>query len=292
MNAARALLPVVVLPLIASAPEPIPIKVRLNLPLIAASVNGSGPLTFVIDSGAARICLDQKTAAGLGLQPVRRITSSGAGGPASTDVMAGAPIRIGGREFVPDEICSLDLSDFSHPFDVPIHGILGKPFFMRYAVEIDYARADVRLYEPGAYAGPGKMLPIRIGASPVAQGTIQMVVGGDPIAARLEVDTGSQGLLILAEPFIRKHNLLESVREWKTEQGHGVGGDADFMTANIASVNLGGFIVENPQTRFARTGKGIFAQDDRDGSLGGEFLRRFRVIFDYRNSRLILDPAQ
>lgn len=291
MTAALAVLLAGVLPLIASASEPIPIQVRLNLPLIDVSVNGSEPLTFVIDSGAAQICLDQKTAADIGLQPVRRSMSSGAGGPVSADVLVGAPIRIGSHEFVPSEIRGLDFSEFSHPFDIPIHGILGKPFFMRYAVEIDYAHAQMRLYEPGAYAGPGKVLPIRIGESPAVQGTIQMV-GGDPIAARLEVDTGNQALLILAEPFIRKHNLLASVREWKAEQGHGVGGDADFMTANIASVNLGGFIVENPQIRFARSGRGIFAQDDRDGSLGGAFLRRFKVIFDYRNSRLILDPVQ
>jgi hypothetical protein len=287
MIAALALLPAVVLPLIAS--EPFPIKVKLNLPLITATVNGSDPLTFVIDSGAAQICLDQKTAAELGLQTVRRSTTSGSGGPASADILAGVPIRIGTHEFIPGEIRSLDFSEFSRSFGVPIHGILGKPFFMRYAVEIDYAHAEVRLYEPGTYNGPGRKLPVCIGASPVIEGTIRMP-GGDPIAAQLEVDTGNQSLLILAEPFIRKHNLLESVREWKTEQGRGVGGDADFFAASIASVNVGGFIIENPQTRFARPGKGIFAQDGRDGSLGGEFLRRFKVIFDYRNSCLILDP--
>lgn len=288
MNAALALLPAMLLPLIAS--ETIPIKVKLNLPLITASVNGSGPFTFVIDSGAAQICVDQKTAAELGLQPLRRGTSFGAGGAAGTDILAGVPIRIGAHEFTPAEIRSLDFSEFSRPFGVPVHGILGRPFFMRYAVEIDYSRGEVRLYEPGSYAGAGKKLPLRIGASPVAEGRIQMI-GGDPIAARLEVDTGNQGLLILAEPFIREHNLLDSLREWTTEQGRGVGGDADFFTASIASVNVGGFTVKNPQTRFARPGRGIFAQDGRDGSLGGEFLRRFKVIFDYQNSCLILDPV-
>jgi hypothetical protein len=277
------------LPLVAAAqPEAVPIDIRLNLPLVRASVNGSEPLTFIIDSAASQVCLDARVAADLGLKPLRRSSNSGTGGTVSADVHAGVPIRVGDREFTPGQIRGIDFSSFASAIPVPVHGILGKPFFLKYVVEIDYPNATLRLFEPGAYEGSGNALPMRIGAAPTVAGAIQMP-GGDPIAARLEIDTGSSGLLILAAPFIRKHRLLEGVRAMNLEQGSGVGGQAEFLSENIARLDVGGFTVENPATRFAQGEDGLFARDYRDGNLGGEFLRRFRVVLDFPDSRLFLE---
>jgi hypothetical protein len=122
MRKAAAIL-LVALPLAAAVPEAIPIDVRSNIVLLTATVNGSKPLTFIVDSAAARVCLDRGVAASLGLEPLGRATNSGSGGVVGSDVHAGVPIRIGSREFTPDQIRGLDFSDFDGAFDVPVHGI-------------------------------------------------------------------------------------------------------------------------------------------------------------------------
>jgi hypothetical protein len=206
-------------------------------------------------------------------------------------VLPGVPVRIGSHEFTPDQIRAIDFSGFAHAFNQPVHGILGRPFFDRYAVEIDYPNSSLRLLTPGKYALAGRALPLRIGKSPTIQGRIRMP-GGELFSARLEVDTGSGGLLILAEPFIRKHGLLNLAGDLKQGNGSGVGGVSEFLAGRIAAVEVAGFIVEHPETRFAQGGKGVFAEDYRDGNLGGEFLQNFKVIFDFPHSRLVLDPAK
>jgi hypothetical protein len=40
----------------------------------------------------------------------------------------------------------------------------------------------------------------------------------------------------------------------------------------------------------SRDKTGLFASSDFDGILGGEMLRRFKVIFDYSRQRVILEP--
>jgi hypothetical protein len=149
----------------------------------------------------------------------------------------------------------------------------------------------MRLFDPGTYRGSGRALALRVSPTPTVQGTVEMP-GGAPIAARLEIDTGSGGVLILAAPFLRKHGLLEAAAGLEREQGHGVGGKADFLVGAVGAVEVGGFRLENPKARFAQDGDGVFARDYRDGNLGGGFLRLFKVVFDFPNARLVLEQAK
>jgi len=50
------------------------------------------------------------------------------------------------------------------------------------------------------------------------------------------------------------------------------------------------FTLEKPVTSFAQSIKGALANKDLTGNLGGGILRRFKVIFDYPNRRMIVEP--
>ncbi len=43
-------------------------------------------------------------------------------------------------------------------------------------------------------------------------------------------------------------------------------------------------------TSFAQSTKGALANKDLTGNIGGGILRRFKVIFDYQNRRMVLEP--
>jgi hypothetical protein len=51
---------------------------------------------------------------------------------------------------------------------------------------------------------------------------------------------------------------------------------------------LGNFVIQNPITGFVKVGE--IADRGKDGNIGGKFLRRFRVTFDYSRRRMILEP--
>jgi hypothetical protein len=56
------------------------------------------------------------------------------------------------------------------------------------------------------------------------------------------------------------------------------------------SLQLGHFTLTDPVIHFAQDRKGAFASSDFGGVIGGELLRRFKVVFDYAHKRMILEP--
>jgi len=56
----------------------------------------------------------------------------------------------------------------------------------------------------------------------------------------------------------------------------------------MKSLELGRFAILNPLAGLTKVGE--IADAGKAGNIGGGFLRRFRVIFDYSRSRMILEP--
>lgn len=56
----------------------------------------------------------------------------------------------------------------------------------------------------------------------------------------------------------------------------------------LKSLELGRFVIANPITGFTKVGE--IADAGKAGNIGGGFLRRFRVIFDYSRKRMVLEP--
>ncbi|MDQ3920084.1 MAG: PDZ domain-containing protein [Acidobacteriota bacterium] len=70
----------------------------------------------------------------------------------------------------------------------------------------------------------------------------------------------------------------------------GVGGGTGVLLGRIQSLQLGRFTLEKPVTSFAQSTKGVLANKGLTGNIGGGILRRFKVIFNYPDRRMILEP--
>jgi hypothetical protein len=69
------------------------------------------------------------------------------------------------------------------------------------------------------------------------------------------------------------------------------------MAPRVQAVRLGGFVVSVPLTQFSQNASGIFAVPYITGTIGGQMLRRFAVIFeppagtdDSRTKRVLRRP--
>lgn len=58
----------------------------------------------------------------------------------------------------------------------------------------------------------------------------------------------------------------------------------------MPNLQLGSFTFKNPVAIFFLDKKGVLASPEFDGVIGGEILRRFKVVFDYSRQQLILEP--
>jgi hypothetical protein len=266
-------------------PTRVPFRFHENHVYLTARVNGSRPLTFLLDSGATRSYLDRRHAALLG--------------PRETEESPGtATLRFGALEVRDLKLVPAPLTFGSYD-GLTIDGLLGYDLFARYTVEVDYVRRTVTFGDPATYRPSGKaaVLPLVLleddsgGKLPLAE--VSVVLGGfGPVTGRLIVDTAVRAALSFNTPFVEAHKLLE--RTPKAIPALVPGGamvrKPDLQLGRVTEARVGPFVMRDVVGAFSRERAGILAVSDFDGVLGSEALRRFRVTFDYSRSQMSLEP--
>ncbi|HKO62419.1 MAG TPA: retropepsin-like aspartic protease [Pyrinomonadaceae bacterium] len=290
----------------------IPFELDNNHIYVRVSVNGSRPLSFILDTGAHSI-IDESEARAIGLK-LKLIGQAGGLGASQPDVYLVAQkvsFSLPGVAFSPQRLVALSLDAVEsciNEFNVDeegrnlpsdksqqvarreVDGILGKQFFDQFVVEIDYARRVLNVHGPSSYkyAGAGKEIPLEMGEQQIfAQAQIK-APGRAPLTGRFMLDTGSAMAVSLMKPFIDKHNLLPSTDGMTSLPVCGLGGHAKERSwlGTLEALQLGAFKIDGPVTEFRLSEPHI----DVDGFIGGAVFRRFKVIFDYSRRRMILEP--
>ena len=275
----------------------IPIEIDSeNYVFIKARINGSEPLTFELDSGAGSgLVLYFNAAKSLGLKLQGTGKGSGAGETTfETSFIKGVSLSFAGVEITNQTFVVFPPERTRPASDRVVDGVIGYALFSRYAVEVDYQSRVVNLYEPKTYqySGSGESLPIRVmGNVPFARVKIP-IERGKPVEGEFIVDMGAgRFTVILNTPLVESRNLLPVAQKTIEELGaKGVGGDVKLLVGRLPQLQLGRFAFRNPVIYLAQDRKGAFASTEFSGVIGGELLRRFKVIFDYAHKRLYLEP--
>jgi hypothetical protein len=267
-----------------------------NYVFIKASVNGSAPLTFILDSGAGSgLVLYFKAAQALGLKLQGKGKGGGAGeGTFDTTSIKGVSLNFPGVEMGNQTFVVFPPTRSSSAFDRVVDGVIGSTLFSRYVVEVDYQSRVVNLYEPKAYQyiGSGESIPLRILSNlPFVRMKIPLA-GRKPLEGDFIVDLGAgRFTAILNTPLVESNSLLTAAQKTIKEPGaEGVGGDVKLLVGRLPRLQLGRFSLTDPVVHFAQDRKGAFGSSEFSGVVGGELLHRFKVIFDYAHKRMILEP--
>ena len=277
----------------------IPIEVNgENKIFLQARINNSAPLTFLLDSGAGSgLVLYFKAAQVLGLNLQGKGKGLGAGeGTFETKFVKGVSFQLPGVKIDNQTLVVFPPEKTSLGFGRVVDGVIGYTLFRRYVVELDYQSKELNLYEPKTYeyTGSGEIIPLKImGNVPFARVTIP-IEGRKPIEGEFIVDLGaSRYTIIFNTPLVESQNLLAVTQKTMKEPGaEGVGGEVKLFVGRLPQLKLGRFAINDPVVHFAQDRKGAFASSEFSGVIGGELLRRFKVIFDYARKRMILEPNE
>jgi hypothetical protein len=271
----------------------IPFLLSSNVIFLQVRVNGSEPLWFILDTGAAGTLLDTNRAKALGIKV------SGGGyveGVGETSVAAGMAKNISfslpGVDFQARVVVVLPLSNLNRYIGRVVDGVLGHDFFSRYVVEIDYAARVINVYEPKdfQYSGPGDSIPLELKDNASSVRARLGLPGRAPIEGNFRIDTGGSHTLLLHSPFVKTQKVMESMSRTIAAPSAGLGGETSIRLGRVQGLQLGRFALESVVTGLAVSAKGALANPDLTGNIGDGILRRFKVIFDYRNRRMILEP--
>lgn len=271
----------------------LPFLFRNHHILVRGVVNDSDSLWFLLDTGAMANVLSRSTADRLGLDVEGGIRARGAGGHAPAGMVTGATLRLPGIEFAGTPLVAIDLDAIALKTGHPCDGVIGAPFFARAVVEIDYARGRVVVRDTAGYTyrGPGAELPLTFEHNHPYVTARLTPAGGTPIEGRYVIDTGATTAILVAPSLVARAKLVESAPRTLRIRLGGVGGVHDARLGRLDRFELGPYALERPIGVFRAPGEGTIGSATADGNLGGEVLRRFRLVFDYARARLFLEPA-
>jgi tetratricopeptide (TPR) repeat protein len=265
-------------------------------PVITVRVNRNDePLRFVLDTGSGITVISRETAERLKIKSITRGGLARAiGGSGKFEIVYGflRSVNIGDVQI---RSVPVYIRDF-HANDERIDGYIGLSLISKFLTTIDYGerefsliRKDVASEISAAMADGDLSLPLRLTSSGFLSGEVQLE--GIENSLNFIVDTGAS-VSVISDELAGTEEMRRFVRE-ETLRVVGAAG----VTENVRSFLL-------PRVTFGNhTRESIMAIAldlniineasgfRQSGILGGNFLKNYRLTFDFKKSKVIFSPV-
>lgn len=275
----------------------IPFELQNNLIVVPVVINGMLPLRFIIDTGVQTAILTEKSFADiLNLTYSRKFSISGPGGEkmveayVTNNISLDMPgIRGRGHALLVLEQDYLELRNY---LGTDVHGILGYELFSRFIVQIDYSKKVLVVSQPGKFKPRGKYqtIPMSIEDTKPYINAEVTLLDGNKVLSKLLVDSGaSHGLLLepTSDSRIKVPNHTVS-----SQIGRGIGGVISGKVGRIESLKIGSYKLDNALANFPDPDSYMdslkIGRTKRNGTIGGEVLSRFTVVFNFSKEELYI----
>lgn len=274
--------------------ESVPIELTTNLVFVPVSVDGSEPMWFLLDSGAARCVLHDRTVDRLAIETSGSFPASGAGAQSiDARFIPELSLAVGDAGVRSTSGIAIDLSGIERRIGRDVDGILGYDLFDQYVVEVDYGNDRLALYDAESFEheGEGFSVPIELAGNHIVMPARLTLGGRETMDVELLVDTGAGLDVMLTTPFVRKTDGLETL-EWSivNDLGQGIAGKTTSVIGPLESIEIGGVRLDAPLANFSQDESGAAAWTFIDGILGSGVLQRFTVTFDYGREVMHFEP--
>jgi len=278
----------------------IPFQLINNLIIVPVKVNGI-ELNFLLDTGVEETLLFSLEAKEeVKLFNVQKIKLRGLGDQASTEALKSSnnTLTLSSLKSINHEILIVidQKFNFSSSLGIPVNGILGSQFFKKNLVEIDYHKKKIIVFNEKK-TNKEKLLS-KYGAfdmviengKPYIQ--TSATIDGMAIDAKCLIDTGNSDSVWLFEN--KSRGIYVPDKNFEDFLGRGFNGDIHGKKARIARFSIGGFEFKRPICSFPDSVslKNVKMVKNRSGSVGGELLNRFNIIFDYQQGKAYLKKGR
>ncbi len=265
-----------------------------NLVIVPVEVNGT-TLSFVLDTGVSTpILFNLSDKDSIQINEVSEVTIRGLGEGEPIQALRSRNnyFKLGSIENELQKLyVVLDKSlNFSPSLGIPIHGIIGYDLFRDFVVEMNYSSRNIKFHDPKYYTYKknkrNQTLPLSLVRKKAYVDGEVFLKDDESVSVRMLLDTGSSDAIWLME----NEDIRVPDTFYEDFLGRGLGGDVYGKRTRIKSMKLGDFALENAKVAFPdkESFNAIKNLGNRNGSLGGEVLKRFNIIFDYRNKKITL----
>jgi predicted aspartyl protease/thioredoxin-like negative regulator of GroEL len=271
----------------------IPFTLEDERPIIELRINNKPqPLRFVLDTGSGISVLSEETAKRLKVKAVARGGyAKGLGGDGKFEIVYGL-------------LREIDLGDVSVK-NVPIYirkfhndarkidGYIGLSLISKFLTTIDYANGTFTLTRKESDArqfreSNAMSLPLRLTSSGFLSGEVELEGLDAPL--NFIVDTGAS-ISVISDRVARIEPVSRYVRDGKLRVIGAAGITDDMPTFTLPRVTFG----KNSRRDIAAVALDLDLINEASGFeqagiLGGNFLKNYRLTFDFKNSKVVFEP--
>lgn len=256
----------------------IPSRRCANYFLIDATINGRGPFTMVLDTGASQTVVTPRVANQLSsdTRPVNMYAEGSQGQRQNIDrVLDVRSLKIGSVELRGFEAITLDLTRIQATLGANVDGILGAPAFKDVLIAIDYPGSAIRISRGELPTPDGqRVLALTESDKPI----VDVKIAGK--RRRFLIDTGKAGAFSVRDfdrqPFSNPPATIAS--------GVAIGGTYTLRAGRLdGDITLGDVTFKHP----------VVESSDASDLIGAEALKPFVVVLDMGHRRISLTgPAE
>ena len=269
-----------------------------NIIVIPVEVNHT-KLSFILDTGVDKtILFSLSENDSLGLKNVKKISLQGLGKGKAIDALISQKnkLKVGKLKSNNETIYVIlkDQFELSGKMGTTIHGIIGYSLLKDVIAKIDYKTKKIILYNPNTFqykkCKKCEEFPLEFYRNkPYVDAAVQLdTLGNEMTSVKMLLDTGGSDALWLFE---ESHEKIKTpLRHYNDILGEGLSGTIYGNRARIPKMTLGSFEVLRPTVSFLDSISTLQARkfETRNGSIGSNILKRFKLWIDYPNKNLML----
>jgi len=279
----------------------IPFELHSNLILLYVKINDTDSLRFILDTGVSSIIItDPNILKPDKLRLTRKVnlTGAGEGNSIAAHVAIDNRFSMGRLKANHQNIVVLeqDFLRLSEYVGVPVHGIFGYEIFNNFVVTIDFSKKELVLMSQNSYhykPRKGDKHNITIEDTKPFTNAVTLFADGRERPIRVLIDTGAGHALLLNNGPKENFRLPEKVI--RAQLGRGLNGVINGNLGRIDRLRLGRYELDNIVASFPDSvafESKLHGKTDRQGNIGCELLRRFKVTMNYQEGYMVLKPVR
>lgn len=265
-----------------------------NLIIIPVEINGV-TLSFLLDTGVSKPIIFNilNVSDTLKIKNTESIFLRGLGEGEQVEALKSSNniLKIGDAIKLNQELYAIyDINlNLAPKLGFPVHGIIGNDIFKDLIVEINYSNKYLKLIEPKFYrykkCKKCETFNLEFHNSKPYINT-EVIIKNKEIPVKLLIDSGGSDVLWLFENDslgIKSSNLF-----FNDFLGHGLSGSIYGKRSTIDGLQLKKFVLKKTNVAYPDSTSILYARmvKDRNGSLAGNVLKRFNLIFDYQKAKV------
>jgi len=282
----------------------IPFDLVNNLIVIPVRINDSETLRFVLDTGASRTVITElgfNQSFTIKYNGETELNGLGNSGPISALISGGNDIYLKGIKGEQHSLVLLldgvlNLSSF---MGMQVNGLMGYDIFENFVVEIDYQREKLYFHDPDAYGDKYNELktndkwtyiPLEAEDNKLYLDTNIIQSDGSRIAAKLLIDSGASHSIFLYPS--SKDGIVIPPNTVESYLGSGLNGEIYGEIGRARKIMVDRIELDYPVISYPEIDaiQKVLGVGDRNGSIGADFFKKFRVIFNYEEPSMLIRP--